>query len=231
MNSQRASVHAQKLHARTSKHGFTSLLFYLSFIHHIEGKIPFMVARQGGGGYRRGKEGTQIKKNRLSRNVMSVDHFCGSRKLSSAMREKGGDGRGGGLEITDTAPCNSKFTIIAINVVKNYSYEYKDRSQKHLNTISATIVVTDSLAASFGANRCLLASVFQQHRSQCNLQCDAAHQQHAFNSMVLTNNNNKKGLKGNVAHMYSGRPLLNWPVLVWSSACKVTDRPLFSNRL
>lgn len=80
-----------------------------------------MVARRGGG-YRKGKEGTQIKKNRLSRNVMSVDHFCVSRKLSSAMREKGW-AWAGGLEITDTASCNSKFTIIAINMVKNYSYE------------------------------------------------------------------------------------------------------------
>lgn len=183
-----------------------------------------------GGGLQEGKGGHTNKEKQAQQECDECRSFLWEQKTLKCYERKG-RGWAGGLEITDTAPCNSKFTIIAINVVKNYSYEYKDRSQKHLNTISAIIVVTDSLAASFGANRCLLASVFQQHRSQCNLQCDAAHQQHAFNSMVLTNNNNKKGLKGNFAHMYSGRPLLNWPVLVWSSACKVTDRPLFSNRL
>lgn len=71
--------------------------------------------------YRRGKEGTQIK-NRLSRNVMRVDHFCGSRKLSSALRE---EGRVAVVVVgvTNTAPWNSTFTIIAINVVEDYSYK------------------------------------------------------------------------------------------------------------
>lgn len=53
---------------------------------------------------------------------MSVDHFCGSRILSSALREEG-TGKDGA--ITDTAPCNSRLqlTITAINVVEDYSYK------------------------------------------------------------------------------------------------------------
>lgn len=53
---------------------------------------------------------------------MSVDHFCGSRILSSALREEGAGKEG---VITDTAPCNSKLqlTITAISMVEDYIYK------------------------------------------------------------------------------------------------------------
>lgn len=53
---------------------------------------------------------------------MSGDYFCGSRILSSALRERGK--REGGGARTDTAPCNSKLqlTIAAVNVVEDHSY-------------------------------------------------------------------------------------------------------------
>lgn len=79
------------------------------------------------------------------------------------------------------------------------------------------------------ASRALSKSMSRQHRTQCNSLCNAAHQKHAFNSMALKQKerrNNAKASIATAAQIYKHWPRLSWPVLAWSSSCKVLDCPL-----
>lgn len=129
--------------------------------------------------------------------------------LPSALREKS-RGKGGVLKqtwfILAHPQQESPFTIIN----KGYSYKHKPLTKALINTI---ITIINVLIVSIIANWCLFQSMFRQHGTQCNSQCNTAHQKHAFNSMKIEEITIKKGI-ATITHMYKHWPLLLWPVLV-----------------
>lgn len=114
---------------------------------------------------------------------MSVDHFCRSRKLSSALREKVG---GGGAHSLCRFELQRPFTIINMKKVIGCSrrfYSCTSHSTRPLDARSQSSSL--SSASSWSAplpTGALFELLFRQHRIQCN-SVQRSTSEHAFISM------------------------------------------------